>query len=800
MRSEKITDAIVLNELIFNNYIDGNFKNLNPKVLVWPKKSENPIINECLSVASKNLKENQGYPEYIIYDEEYEIVIVIEDKRDPSKHIYDELDKKISEYAVNGALWYASKLSKNFDVIAIGVSGNNIENVLVDTYAWRKQAETFTNLNTHKILQISKYRDIVKKSERDLQSIDEYKNLTEKANEINKFLRNYLGVVEHDRLYVLGSILFALEDPIFKMTYSGFNNNKDLAIYIYQTIERKTKNSGLQNEEIIQRELKPCIEGLGSSEKEGAKNKFSKGSLLELVKNVDALLYDYYKNSEIDLISMFFNIFLAYSTKGGSDLGIVLTPPHIAKLFSEIAEVNNKSKILDICVGTGSFLTAAWKKISLSDKYTFTEKENFRTHNLYGVEKIPSIYTIVALNMFINKDGRSNLYMKDCFSIREQLKSLDCNVGFINPPYSDEIYSEISFTELMLDSLLPNSIGIAILPVNSTSSRTKKHNNLNMVKQRILKKHSLLASIQMPNQLFYPKGTETVILIFRTGVEHNNDTWFALFDDGFELVKHQKTRTPTKKALSKMRELLESYKTKKVGDNSFTKKISYTDQWVYLLHKKSTYEIDFMDLQNTVNEYVSYLINNRYLLSQSNTKNKSNFQKIEYSLVNLTDYFTILPPKQTDKMNLELSSKEERKSIPFLGRKQTNNGISDYVIFDENSYNKGNVITIALDGSTGSTFYQHHGFCSGQNIWLLKKIDAYIKELNPLLAMFFITSISKSVKAYSYNLSLTKTRLQNIKILLPINNDKSVDTEAIYKVLMNLNNTEFLNNIPNERY
>ena len=373
-KSEKVTDSLVVNMLRANGYIDGNFQSLKKDVFVWANRSENKIIDDLLSKASKRKTENPGYPEFIIFDKKYNIVIVIEDKRNPKFHLYEKINEKIADYAVNGALWYASFLKDTFDVIAIGISGSTIEELQIDNYMWKKGAETFSNL---KIQKIDEYRDAVKKQDKNIRSIEEFKTLTLKAKEINEFLRDYLGVIENKRLYVLGSILYALEDPAFKMAYSAYNNNVDLSTFLYQTIERKIKNSGLQNIQIIQDELKPAIEGLARAEKEGAKLEYPNGTLLKLISDVDSTLYDYYKNSELDLISIFFNVFLSYSTSGGSDLGIVLTPSHITKLFTRIAEVSNKSKILDPCAGTGGFLTSAWKHISLSEKYSFTEKETF---------------------------------------------------------------------------------------------------------------------------------------------------------------------------------------------------------------------------------------------------------------------------------------------------------------------------------------------------------------------------------------------------------------------------------------
>ena len=50
-----------------------------------------------------------------------EFIVVLECKADPSKHESPGRDK-YSQYAVDGALLYASYLSKEYDVLAIGVS------------------------------------------------------------------------------------------------------------------------------------------------------------------------------------------------------------------------------------------------------------------------------------------------------------------------------------------------------------------------------------------------------------------------------------------------------------------------------------------------------------------------------------------------------------------------------------------------------------------------------------------------------------------------------------------------------
>lgn len=615
MATEKKTDFWVMNELINKGYTNANLDEIRRGVHVWAEVAKFNKIKELFQNASKSKSGNIGRPEFIIYDENNKVLIIIENKRDINKHIYEQnIEQKVSEYAVNGVLWYASHTKDDYDTIAIAVSGTDKDNMKIDTYAWKKGVETFSNLNIHEILPIADYIDVINETTVSESDISQQLSLLEEARKINEFMHNAMNIIEHNRLYVLGSILFALEDPIFKTGYSQYNNNNDIATILWNTLERKIRGSSIDDKELLINELKPTIMSLASEEKEGVRGRYSKGTLHKLISDVDRILYKHYEDSELDLISLFFNVFLSYTTKGGSGLGIVLTPTHITRLFIDIAKVDINSKILDPCVGTGGFLTSAWRKIALSDKYTYTEKEDFKKNNLFGVEIEPSVFTVVALNMFLNKDGQSHLMKGDCFSLKDEMSNHHCNVGFLNPPYSNELYSEISFVELMLDSLLPNSIGIAIVPVNAVSARTKKHNDNNVYKKRILEKHKLIASIEMPKNLFYPKGTETIVLVFETGKSNkNNKTWFAKFDDGYQLIKHQKSRTKGENSDELYENFIDAYNKKEETDFSLLAEVDYTDQWVYTLFSDEEYEVGIDDLQKTTNEYISYLFKNQYL-------------------------------------------------------------------------------------------------------------------------------------------------------------------------------------------
>lgn len=89
-------------------------------------------LNEALQSASKRGTGNAGYPEYVSVVKDF--VIVIEDKADLAKHekltdtgIISTAQKDISDYAVNGAYFYAKHIAQNSSfrkVFAIGVSGD----------------------------------------------------------------------------------------------------------------------------------------------------------------------------------------------------------------------------------------------------------------------------------------------------------------------------------------------------------------------------------------------------------------------------------------------------------------------------------------------------------------------------------------------------------------------------------------------------------------------------------------------------------------------------------------------------
>ena len=64
----------------------------------------------------------------------------------------------------------------------------------------------------------------------------------------------------------------------------------------------------------------------------------------------------------------------------------------------------------------------------------------------------------------------------------------------------------------------------------------------NKVKERLMKKHTLVAVMSMPDDLFYPVGVVPCIMVFKAHVPHNPniETWFGYWkDDGHIKLKKE---------------------------------------------------------------------------------------------------------------------------------------------------------------------------------------------------------------------------------------------------------------------
>lgn len=115
------------NEAITDDLVRDHFTQFNDDIIIERQSSQNPKIDKLLENASKRGTNKGGRPDIIIqYKRDIDFLIVIENKADKRNH-ESGTHKEYDKYAVDGALFYASYLSKSYNVLAIGVSGTNVE-------------------------------------------------------------------------------------------------------------------------------------------------------------------------------------------------------------------------------------------------------------------------------------------------------------------------------------------------------------------------------------------------------------------------------------------------------------------------------------------------------------------------------------------------------------------------------------------------------------------------------------------------------------------------------------------------
>lgn len=536
MANERKTEKIIRQLLEKAGYTEDIFN-------IEEQQSDNSRIRELLSEASKAETNNPGYPEFIITKKEPDgnnLLIVIECKADINKHSTLDYDNP-KDYAVDGAIHYANYLYEDYNVLCIGASGQTKKELLIDAFLLEKDAEEFQLVNMPK-KSIIKYDDLVQL----LSFNQKSKAITEDelmkyANKLHNDLRDYANLPEQDKPLLISGILLALQKTSFKNSYMDYEDD-ELADELYKAIRKQLEDSeiplykennliGVYSFIITRNEFKK------------EHNKLQENPLRYFIRNIDEKVRPFVEdNHAVDIIGRFYGEFLRYSGGDGKGLGIVLTPRHICELMVELAGVNKDSVVLDTCTGTSGLLIAAMRKM-IEDANGDEEKIlNIKRNQLIGIEQQPNMYSLACSNMILRGDGKANMYLGSCFDITEDIKyDLGPTVGVINPPYSQKGagLSELDFIENLLDTLQPGGKAVVIVPM-SVAIDCKK--NKLAIRKRILENHTLDAVMSMPDELFYPVGTNTCIMVFTAGIPHNNKkkTWFGYWkDDGFVKTKNE---------------------------------------------------------------------------------------------------------------------------------------------------------------------------------------------------------------------------------------------------------------------
>ncbi|KWT86797.1 HsdM family class I SAM-dependent methyltransferase [Candidatus Magnetominusculus xianensis] len=596
MANERKTEVIVR----------SHFDNYKGYVDIEEQRSENPKINKLLKTASKK-GSGHGYPEFIItLKENHDLLIVVECKADTSKHESPNRDK-YSEYAVDGALLYASYLSKDFDVLAIAVSGQTIQQLKVSHFLQLKGSKKVTPIFSGNLLSVNDYLSGYLISDEKLSQ--DYNILLEFTKKLNDRLHSY-KISEKYRSLLISCILMALENRRFKTTYQSYgpSDTKELAENLVDTVVRELKNSDIRSDYLDN--LKVQFGFIKTDTSLSTK----KDVLKELISDIDKNINSFIKTHKyIDVLGQLYIEFLRYanSDKG---LGIVLTPPHITELFAELAQVNKNSIVYDNCTGTGGFLISAMKKMIEDVKGDSETIYRIKKEQLIGVEYAADIFALAVSNMYIHQDGKTNIINGDCFDsdIIKVIRSKKPTIGLLNPPYKTRKYEteELEFVLNNMECLADGAKCISIVPMQSALAQSGKVYEL---KKKLIENHTLEAVLSMPNELFFNSkvGVVSCIMIFTAHIPHlkNKETYFGYYkDDGFVKRKIQ-GRIDAYGKWNEIKEKWTTYYINRKSEPGFSvnKVVTAKDEWCAEAYMETDYsKLTRDDFYKTVRMYVLF--------------------------------------------------------------------------------------------------------------------------------------------------------------------------------------------------
>ena len=451
-----------------------------------------------------------------------------------------------------------------------------------------------------------------------------------------------------------------------------------------------------------------------------------------------------------DILNQFYSDFCVWDRNNDGKMGIVLTPDDIVDLmvtksFDYYYQFNKEPnpKVIDFCTGTGSFLIKCSKF----------------TNSLYGCECGDERYSLCKCNFILNDLDVKNLSYGSCFNINYQSDYFD--ISIINPPFNNKCKDELNtnnktnwkslskeqrFIMYQVELLRENGIGCCIVPRSNFNNTIK---SVNEFKEKLMNYCQILEVINCNSKVFVPNANvECTILIFRKyDNKQLNNYQTKIIDysaDGYKVKKN-----------------IRLFDHKPVIREQF-KVLKSTDDWNYYNEFNIIQNNILNQMINEYNNDYNYSFN-KYLINKNlhcKENNKMIFEEfIKYSkvtnwkVIRINEYFETVKVKS-------LKINECCDGIyPLISSCSGNNGICKYI----NKYLvEGEFISVARNGSVGSSFYQNGQISITTDIILLKPL----KDINLHLVAMILNNYLPS--RYSYSNKLSNDKLMNEIINIPI--------------------------------
>ena len=484
--------------------------------------------------------------------------------------------KYINSYAVNGAVHYANALlhyTSYTDIIAIGMTGykdefGKIQHQIGVYYVSKKNlgiGQKVGEFTDFSFLAPKNFDSFIEQVEALSLTQEELDKLKEKREQEitasltklnNDIYQNEKGLGENDRVYLVAASIIAtlgipgkvapLEKEELKSLEEEGNTDGDIILRKIKAF-LKEKQLPQAKKALIIRTLQNTLSSENINKAENGESQLKR----VFTKIVDDLGIYYKIGLTTDFTGKLFNEmygWLGFSQDKLND--VVLTPSYVARLLVKLARVDKDSYVWDFATGSAGLLVAAMNEMLIDAKNSIKSPEDLarkqaqiKAEQLLGIELLPSVYMLAILNMILMGDGSSNILNKDSlkdfngkYGFGKTNVNFPANAFVLNPPYSVKGNGMI-FVEKALGMM--NRGYAAIIIQNSAGSGNAIEYN-----KRILKKHTLLASIKMPIDLFIGKANvQTHIYVFRVNEAHKKDDIVKFIDfskDGYSRSNRKK--------------------------------------------------------------------------------------------------------------------------------------------------------------------------------------------------------------------------------------------------------------------
>ena len=772
-------------------YKKGEFK------FKWDNDRSNfEEIDTKLKNASKTNKKNRnrGYPDLIYFNPNTKMLILIEIKGDKAKHSSNKLNdiENPKEFAVDGALHY-STFFYEYDRFAIAISGNP-DNYLMDQFLINKNSNIPVHIPVQRILNEFDYENIISDSLIS-KKID---SLSSTLSNLNKDMDDY-KIDASKRPIILGSIIFSLIH--FKQMKTDIEsikyNSNNISNLLIDSIKLKMKNvlpknKWEDNDKIINRF---CDLIKSYSINNIVWQKIIKRVDTELMPIINKMKKETYHDFSGDM----YRVLLRYTSGDGKILGQVLTPKHIANLMIELADIKKSDSILDPACGTGIFLVNSMNKL-ISFATNDKEISEIKSKKIYGIEISKEMFFLTLVNMLINDDGKTNIYIDDdnpniakrgIFKYKKNDFNEQPKKIIMNPPY----LTHNEMWDFILTSMeLASEKAVIIIPT-SILNRNKKY------KEIFLRKHSLKSVINMPNNIFQNKSSsgssiKTSIIVGEINKPNKNNyegTYFYdLKDDGFiSSKKHGRYDGNNKWNLIKDNFMQDYFLKKEVKNTSkLVKTLTSNDSWHFNYFNKVCAE-DFKGINDYLFSLFYALMNKKNmnnlirLIVASKLIANVSIENFNVEKVKSFKAKDILILENTYNKALRIEKYDGIKgNLSYISAANQNNGSrldNTRNIYNETVFENKITWNSQGDGGAGLSFYHPYKFIVSSTTFVFDTIKNQTWKEKLFLA--FAMSLEKKNR-YHGN-SITKNEFKNgtLLITLPVTSDNKINWELINKFM-----------------